>query len=132
MSFSNLFKGGYWFSQPIPAENASYQVMVGVLLVLIAIGFVSLFVRYYRKPQKAYSILLQKTGNMNLTMGIIGFALLFMRQQSVPLFGWRIWFLFWGIIFVIWDYKIAQFYFKRIPEIKRFEEEKARKEKYLP
>lgn len=131
MSFSNILNLTYWFSQPNTATKEVYWIWVGGLLALVAVGIFSLVVKMYLKD-RSLNIFLEKLSSLGLTMGIFGFLFFFFRQQNVFLLGYRFWFLFWFLLLALWFYRIMNYYFKRIPQIKTEQEERMRKEKYLP
>lgn len=131
MNFSNFLKSEYWFSQPSPAVKEVYWVWVGGLLILVAIGIFSLVAKMYLKD-KTLNTFLDKLSSLGLTTGILGLIFFFFRQQNVFLLGYRMWFLLWGILFLVWAIKVLKYYFKRIPEIKSEQQERMRKQKYLP
>ena len=131
MSFSNLFYSTYWLKQPVIAINKVYYIWLVVLLVLTGTGLVCLIAERFTEKGINKKIL-DKFGDLSSSMGIAGLIFFFFRQQSVPLLGYRIWFLLWAIVFVAWLGSILKYLFMRVPEVRAEQAEKARKEKYLP
>jgi hypothetical protein len=101
------------------------------LLVIAGAGLGALIAAAFAKSNLNKTIL-KKVGDLFSYLGIIGLVFFFFRQQSIPVFGLRIWFLFWAIAFASWFAVIMKYVLKRVPEIKAEQAEKARKEKYLP
>jgi hypothetical protein len=131
MKFTNLFNSSYWLNQPVIATKSVYFIWLIGLLAVFAIGLGSLIFSSVAKSNLNKTIL-KKFGDLFSDMGIAGLFFFFCRQQSIPLFGLRIWFLIWLIVFVIWLGFVLKYLLKRVPAIKLEQEEKARKEKYLP
>ena len=131
MKFSNLFYSTYWFSQPVIASRNVYLFWLVSLIVLSGTGFACLIAEKFTQKGINKKIL-DKFGDLFTSMGISGLILFFFRQQSVPLLGYRFWFLGWAIIFVIWLALILKYLILRVPEVRVEQAEKARKEKYLP
>jgi phosphotransferase system glucose/maltose/N-acetylglucosamine-specific IIC component len=131
MRLANLFYSTYWFKQPVVATKSAYFIWLIGLLAVFAVGLGALIASSAAKSNLNKTIL-RKFGDLFSNMGIAGLLLFFCRQQSIPLFGLRIWFLVWGIVFAIWLGFVLKYLFKRVPAIKLEQEEKARKEKYLP
>ena len=131
MNFSNLFHASYWFKLPVIATKSVYWVWLVGLLVIAAAGLGLLIAGAISKTTINKN-LFKKFGDLFSTMGIVGLIFFAFRQQSIPLFGLRIWFLMLLVVGVIWLAVVMKYLLKRVPEIKAQQEAKARKEKYLP
>ncbi|MFA6105400.1 MAG: hypothetical protein WC725_02250 [Patescibacteria group bacterium] len=131
MKFSNLFYSTYWFKQPVIAVRNVYYFWLVSLIVLAGVGLGCLIAEKFVKNGVNKKIL-DKFGDLFSSMGIAGLVLFFFRQQSVPLLGYRVWFLAWGVVFVIWLGVILKYVILRVPKVKAEQAEKARIEKYLP
>lgn len=131
MKFTNLFYSSYWLNQPVIATKSVYFVWLIGLLVVFAGGLAALIAASFTKTNLNKTIL-KKFGDLFTNMGIAGLFFFFCRQQSVPLFGLRIWFLIWAVVFAVWLGFVLKYLLKRVPAIKTEQEEKAKKEKYLP
>ena len=131
MNFKNLFYSTYWFKQPVIATRGVYYAMLGVLLGMFVIGVLGRYLSS-KTEDTIKKKLLFSSGEMFAWLGSAGLILFFFRQQSVPLLGWRIWFLFWAIILAAWSAKILRYALKRAPAIKSEQAEKAILKKYLP
>ncbi len=69
---------------------------------------------------------------LSLTMGLIGFVLLFFFYEGLPVFGARFWFLVWLVVLLIWSVVILVNLLIKLPRERRELAEKKRFEKYLP
>ena len=131
MSYRNLLKMDYWFSQPYIAHDFAFWVVLIFFLGLILAGIVLFFLKSYNQD-KANKVILSKLGNFGVSMGLLGLMWLFFRQQRVSFLAWRFWLLLWLLIAVWWATKILKYALKRLPQIKQEKEAKARLDKYLP
>ena len=131
MNLKNLLYYSYWFKVPVIATGFVYWVMLLVLIGLVALG-VAASVARKAFEEKSLGNLAQKINNLGVAMGLSGLVLFFFRQQSAPILGWRIWFLVWVVVLVIWIAMILRYYFKRVPQIRAEHAERQQKEKYLP
>lgn len=130
-SIKHLFSGSYWFSQPESATALSLWLYVALFFGLLIAGLV---VRLIARVQtdNARRTLMYRWSSLGLTMGLFGAIWLFFRQERIALFGWRMWLLLWDIVTIVWIYKIVHYMTRRMPEIKKYQEAKQVKEKYLP
>lgn len=131
MNLTNLLQSSYWFSQPEAAVRSVRWVSLGLFLLLCLGGLVLIYLRNYR-PDKAERAVFGRLSTWSLTVGIIGLLWFSFRQEKVLFLGWRFWWVFWGIIFLAWLYKIVYYLIKRLPQIKVENKERKSKEKYLP
>lgn len=131
MSFSNLFHLSYWFSQPKTARGTALFLWVALFGVFFLAGLVLFIIRAKGKDNVKKEIF-RRFGNFGLTIGLLGFVLLFFRQERAAFIAWRFWVLIFLIIAVWWLVKLVVYLIKRVPKI---QEEKLRREiaeKYLP
>lgn len=131
MQINNLFHISYWFYQPFVAREWSLWVFVGGFLLLVVAGLVFKIVVYH-KEDKTTRELLRRFGNFCFIMGFLGLLWMFFRQERVAFLAWRFWLLVWILIFVWWLSGIARYAIKRVPEIRKEQEERNRISKYLP
>lgn len=130
LDFRNFFYFSYWTSQPRTIYGWGFWFWLGFFLLLLAAGVGGYVYAAYFKPK--VPVLWQKIGRFGVSMGLSGLILFFFREEHVILLGWRVWFLFWGIIFVAWFAKIMCYASKRVPAIQRENFEREEKQKYLP
>ena len=131
MKFTNLFYSSYWFSQPVIATRNVYLFWLISLIVLTGAGLGCLIAEKFTEKGVNKKIF-NKFGDLFSSLGIAGLILFFFRQQSVPLLGNRIWFLVWGIVFLVWLGVVLKYIFLRVPQVRIEQEKKAKLEKYLP
>ena len=131
MNFSNLFKMDYWFSQPYSAYGFTFWAFVIFFLVLILLGIV-LYILLSSKKDRTGRLVMKRTGNFGMTMGLLGLLWMFFRQESVVFLAWRFWLLLWVLMAVWWLARILEYIVKRIPQIKKEKEARHKMQKYLP
>lgn len=108
-----------------------FWTMLVILFALVALGIAAAVGKKFFE-ERALGSLSQKVSNFGVSMGLSGLALFFFRQQSVPVLGWRIWFLVWLLSLVIWAARILRYYFNRVPQIRAEKVARQEKEKYFP
>lgn len=131
MSFFNLLRIDYWFSQPYILYGNARWYWLFFILVLIIGAFVF---KYFQKNtlDKIKAEIYRRFGNVLTGMSMFLVFWFFLRQQHVPFLAWRFWWLFALFFAVSSTLKTMRYMLKRIPEIRKFEEEKKLREKYLP
>lgn len=131
MSYQNLLKIDYWFSQPFMAHDFAFWATLLLFLGLIIGGVVLLLIKSFNND-RTNKIIFNKLDNFGVSLGLLGLMWLFFRQQRVSFLAWRFWLLFWFLIAVWWLIKILKYAIKRLPQIKQEKLEKQRFNKYLP
>ncbi|MDO9509737.1 MAG: hypothetical protein Q7J14_00435 [Candidatus Magasanikbacteria bacterium] len=130
MSIFNLLKIEYWFSQPYILYGGAKWFWLIFILALIVAGFVF---KYLQKQtlDKIKAEIFKRFGNVLTGMSIFLVIWLFFRQQHIPFLAWRFWWLLALFFAVSSALSTLRYMLKRIPEIRKFEEEKQMREKYL-
>lgn len=131
MAIDNIFHLSYWFYQPFTARGLSLWIFIGGFLLLVMAGLIFKMLVYY-KEDKITRELLRRFGNFFFTLGFFGLVWMFFRQERVAFLAWRFWLLVWVLILVWWLAGIARYAVKRVPEIRKEQEERERIAKYLP
>jgi hypothetical protein len=98
---------------------------------LIAGGAVFKFLEK-KTLDKIKSEIYRRFGNVLLGLSFFLVFWFFFRQQHIPFLAWRFWWLLALFFAVSSILKTLRYMLKRIPEIRKFEEEKKMREKYLP
>lgn len=131
MSLLNLLKIEYWFSQPYILYGGDKWFWWGFILVLIVVAAIFKFLEN-KTMDKIKSEIYRRFGNVLTGMSIFLVFWFFLRQQHIPFLAWRFWWLLALFFAVSSALKTMRYMLKRIPEIRKFEEEKQMREKYLP
>src|SRR3989344_3571661 len=131
LRLENLMHMEYWFKQPDPTMGFLMWIMVIFLLILTLSGLALKITRRYRED-KFHKEIMRRTGNLNLTIGILGLVWLFMRQEHILLLAWRIWALTLLLIFFWWLSRVLRYATKRVPFLRAESAAKEQLEKYLP
>jgi len=118
----------FYLLDATPSADGLYiylMVVFGLLIVVAAILFFIKFEKYYRKLQRKLIILF-------LTVGLVGFILIFLRYEQIPYLSSRLLILLLLLLFAVWLLLIIYYYFRILPvEIKEILK-KENFEKYLP
>jgi len=131
MSILNLLKIDYWFSQPYILYGGDKWFWLAFILALILGGFVFKYLQKHTLD-KIKAEIYKRFGNVLTGMSIFLVFWFFCRQQHVPFLAWRFWWLLALFFAVSSVLSTMRYMLKRIPEIRKFEEEKQLREKYLP
>ena len=131
MHFVNLLSRTYWFSTPEPAAGWVSMAWLSVLVGLLVLGIVALLIGR-QSADRAVALFARRLSNCVLFLGIVGLLFFLLRQERVVFLGWRVWFLPWAIIAAFWVWRLAYFWFKRIPTIRAEQEARAAREEYSP
>lgn len=131
MSIFNLLKIEYWFSQPYILYGKERW---GWWFFILAIILISVVFKILEKKtmDKIKSEIYRRFGNVLVSTSIFLTFWFFLRQQHIPFLAWRFWWLPVLFFAVSSALKTMRYMVKRIPEIRKFEEEKQIREKYLP
>ena len=123
----------YWFSLYPPALLFVGQIiLLGVFVVLMALGLITLFVWRRNASSKERRQALSRIGHTVLWAGIVGLIWLLMTVTGVPVLGMRMWLVI-GVVFFGWllrapirDLRVT------IPQQEQGAMNKASYEKWLP
>lgn len=127
-----MFEVQYWFS-----------ANPGFLSDPAAIGFAIFFglfivaalarVQYFAKLEsldKPLRMIIGKVKTLLLTMGSVGYLLLFFSYQAVPFLSMRFLFLLWGVSTILWAYLIWHFTATQMPAMRDAIQKKEQMAKY--
>ena len=131
MSIFNLFRIEYWFSQPYILYGGAKWFWIFFILALIVGAVVFKFLQN-KTMDKIKAEIYHRFGNVLTGVSFFLVFWFFFRQQHIPFLAWRFWWLIALFFAVSSTLKILKYILKRIPEIRKFEEEKQMREKYLP
>lgn len=127
-----ILSPSYWLTHQHPVPEAWLNFLTVAFGLLIIVGLVAAVLSTRRAFLAPVRTLLRKSAAMGITMGLLGYLLLFFSVQQVAFFSARLMYLLWGIGALVWLYKIIYYGFFVLPA--RFQEqaEKRQREKYLP
>jgi len=131
MSVLNLLKIDYWFSQPYILYGGAKWFWWVFILTLIVISAVFKFLEN-KTLDKIKSEIYRRFGNVLIGVSFFLVFWFFFRQQHIPFLAWRFWWLLVLFFAASSSLNTMRYMLKRIPEIRKFEEEKKMREKYLP
>jgi amino acid transporter len=133
IKLSSIFSLPFWFTLnpgPLNPRHLLYFLWILVGFLVVAIIFRALM--FYRRKDLLLVNVWRKLFRLFLTMGLVGFVILFFFYEGVMILGARFWFLFWLIGIITWFVYIIVYSIRKLPKIKKEIEEKKKFEKYLP
>ena len=130
---SNLLKLSYWFN-PSPGQwlEGNLKIVYAVFALLIVVGLIAWLFIGQNKDNKLMAKFWQRVKNAGFTVGIIGLALIFCRQQRIYFLSMPFLILLNAAGGIVWTYFIVRYIFKTVPKKKKELAEKKEKEKYFP
>ncbi|MBI2484085.1 hypothetical protein HYV71_02785 [Candidatus Uhrbacteria bacterium] len=133
IDYQQFFDIQYWFTLnpgflSIPA-TIGFAVFFG-LCISASLGLTLMARKRKIASNPADKVVLAKTNTLLISMGIIGYCLLFFSYQAIPIFSMRFLYLVWGLGFAIWAYVIWHYAATEVPRIKDEREKKRQLEKY--
>lgn len=131
MNLAKLFSWSYWFQQPLITAGWAMWFFILTFLGLILLGLVVKIMRLYC-PDKWEKEILNRFGNFGISVGLVGLVWFFFRQERVAFFAWRFWLLGWLVWALIWFVKNIIYTTMRVPVIRKEENVRQTKNKYLP
>ncbi|HLD81824.1 MAG TPA: hypothetical protein VJA22_01285 [Patescibacteria group bacterium] len=131
---SNFFTFSYWFSLVPGSLDSATQTFLSFFFTFVLIVWVvgKMLAAEKSSTDKLLARVYRKIGTLGVTMGILGFVILFFFYQNVYLLNARFWFLLWILILAFWIWKIVHLHRVKIPKIKENLREQQEYEKYLP
>ena len=131
MNILNLFTFSYWFSQPYIAHGTTKWFWVIAFLFCVLLGILSKLWELMR-VEKNLKRVYRSFSISFWCIGVFGLLWMFFRQEHVPFLAWRFWLLI-ILFFVAWrQFVNIKFLICRYPQIKKENEARELKEKYLP
>ncbi len=132
MDFSKLFDLKFWFNMNPGIWQSVGQVVLITVVVLIILGIIAKIMINVKKFTDLTNRLVQKFSSVVLFFGGFGLFFWLARQQRVPIFSARFWWLILVIIVIIWSV-IVLIKVKKYKENKQRQQQKAEVyDKYLP
>jgi len=132
IKFSDLLTLNAWFNiNPGPLGDQLLTILTWFFIIVIVIGF-GFRVLAKRQRGKIQAKVWRRFGKLGLTMGILGFVVLFFFYEGVPFLSARFWLLVWFIGLIAWKVYILIYLFRKIPQESRENKDKQNFEKYLP
>ncbi len=135
INFSRAFSLDFIFEPGLGSMSESFArffyLAFGALLIIGLIAH--LVMRKREKNIATHKIrLLQKLSTYLLTVGIVGFVLILIRQQRIYFLSMPVFLYLWFVASLVWLFFIIRWSKKRLPQIKEEKQKKQQKEKYLP
>ena len=130
---NRLLQTSFWFDvQPLPFNNIAYWIIAGVFLAGIIFAIIGLGFKKKNKENKLAFKVWSKLTNFGFSFGIVGFILVFLKQQRVPYLGMRVWLILWFLICLVWLVFILKYIIIEVPRLRKEKEVHKEKEKYIP
>lgn len=130
--FRKFFNFKYLFAvDPGPLSSIFLKFLIIIFSIFLFLSLIFRFLIYFKKKDLILINFFKKLNYFFLTLAILGFILLFFRQEGIPFLSRRFWLLILLISSLFWLFFIFRFVFK-IPQEKKKLKEKEIFEKYLP
>jgi hypothetical protein len=130
--FTAIIYPSYWFTHQHPVPDRWVYVLAVLFGLLMLAGLTTALLSLRRNLIAPMRTLLKKSASFGLTMGVIGYCLLFFSVQRIAFFSVRLTYLLWAIGAVIWLYSVLHYAFRVLPKRVAERQERERREKYLP
>ena len=131
--FTNVLQLSFWFDVRASVFT-SLLFWIFTIFFILVLAFAIYSTYFLKKKAKGGTtqVIWTKLSYLTYSTGIVGFILMFLKQQRAAYLGMRVWLMLWLLICFIWLLFIIKYIVKEVPRIK--EERLARKEvdKYLP
>lgn len=123
----------YWFSLFTDPMSKMFFWLVAVIyfIVLLVAVWAGRKTIILADQDKFLKIGYQKIASFGYSFSLVGFLLLFFRQQQIQIFGARIWAWAWWLICLIWAIMIVRFFMTELPRMKEERRRKQEFRKYL-
>lgn len=128
IDYKQFFELSYWFTANPGVLSDATTIAAAVFFGLFIVARVALAFSPRYSPaalDKPGTLLMGKITTYLVTMGILGYLLLFFAYQMVPFLSMRFFFLVWALGAVLWAYQIWYF---AATEVVRMREEIQKKE----
>lgn len=133
INFQKLLDWRFWFSlRPSALSDRTAKFILFIFCIILVISLIFKILMRLKKKNPPLVKLYSKLYKLFLTMGLLGFILLFLSYEQIYLLGSRFWYLIWFIGFLIWLGLIIYHLIVKLPKEKKKFEEKKQFEKYLP
>ncbi len=129
---SNLLDLGFWFDVTPLRLSPIFQIGFFVLFALFIMGGLVLRIVRKNRTDKFERQLLARAAALGLAMGLLGMFWLFFSFEEISYFGMRAWILVWGMVVVVWAWKMYRYATKEVPQRRLLEQSKSEANKYLP
>jgi amino acid transporter len=132
-NLEKLFDLRFWFAlRPEILGPRAVRFLIVVFGAILVAALVLKIVASMKKKNPPLAKLFRKLQRLFLTMGLLGFVLLFLSYEQIYLLGSHFWYLLWLIGFLTWLGFIIYYLVVKMPKEKDELEKKKRFEKYLP
>ena len=130
---SNFWSLHYWLNlNPGNLEQTGQQSLSIFFGLVVLAGIVGYMFASKSAADKLLARVYRKIGRLGITMGIIGFFMIFLFYQEIYIFSARFWFLIWLVVVAVWVRSIVHLAKVKIPREKRTLAEQQAFERYLP
>lgn len=132
LDLERIFSLNYLFNLSPPPFLLNVFKFLVILFAVFLLFSATAKILVLKEKKLLIKKLFQKISSFFLILGIIGFLLIFFRQQQVYFLSSPFLLLLWFIGFLTWLYFLLKYLFKKFPKEKSKLQERKEKEKYLP
>ncbi len=133
MNLSHLFTLDFWFNlSPTALSPGMDKVFFFLFSIMVVAGAVARILARKKNDDRYLVRAYTNFGNMLVSMGLLGFVFFFFTYEEIYLLGARFWFVILGVGLITWFAFIVRYVKVKIPELRLADEEKHRKNQYIP
>lgn len=127
-----LLSLNFWFD--LTPVRMSPAIEIGFFVAFSLLVISGLVIRILRKNRqdKFEREVMKRIVTLNLSVGLLGLAWLFLSFEEIQIFGSRFWFLLLALILIIVTIRIVMYHRREVPRLRLLEQSKAEANKYLP
>ncbi|MBI4121767.1 MAG: hypothetical protein HY461_00390 [Parcubacteria group bacterium] len=122
----------YWFTHQNPVPEAWVSALTILFAILVLGGLTAALLALRRTWATPLRTLFRRIGAFGLTMGFVGYILLFFSLQRIAFLSARLWYLAWTVGAIYWLYRVLYYAFRVLPKREAERREREQREKYLP
>ncbi len=132
MDLSKIVDLGFWFDMAPGGWDSFGNVMLILVLLTLVLGFLAKVIAIFQKDKPLVERLLQDFGTISLFFGFTGAFFWITRQQRMPIFSARFWWIILIVVTGVWKVKVMLKVKKYKENKKKYADRKEVYDKYLP
>lgn len=125
----NLLTMSFWLnSRPDFMQSTNQKILIGFIVFCLLTWLASYLLA---KRKNANRKIINSFASFGLGNSVIGLILLFFASERIPFLSARFWFIFWGIVLIVWLFVIFRRY-QKVEKIKEQTVKEKEMKKYIP
>jgi len=132
MNLHNILSLNFWFDMAPGSWDVLGRWIIIVVLISLVLGFLFKILAVFQKNKPLLEPLFQQFGTIGLFFGLTGAFFWIVRQQQMPIFSARFWWLILIVVTFVWKYKVLVSAKKYKENKQKYAERQQVYDKYLP